>query len=515
MATRRGRAKVVQHFSLASRRSGVLLHITSLEGPYGCGDLGDSARRFVDWLAASGQTWWEVLPLSPLGKGNCPYASASAFASEPLLISLEGLVGAGWLKKSELPKGKTKQATADYDFARKTREPLLRRAYERFSAKPLPPEFSRFVEREAAWLSDHALYQAIVWKTGETSWRAWPKGLRDRDPKVCSAFLERFSEEVGYQLFLQWVLDAQWHDLRAYANDKHVALMGDVPIFVALDSADVWANREIFRLRKDGDPEVVAGVPPDHFNKDGQLWGNALYRWDVLKKDGYAWWVARFRRAMEMFDSVRIDHFIGFTRYYAIPGRAKNARKGRWEKVPGRDFFATLRKRLGTLPFVAEDLGNVSQEVWDLRDEFHFPGMRVLQFAFGEGGDFHRPHAYTKESVVYPGTHDNDTAIGWWKELGKRRDPKGRAKAEIAFLRSYLGVDGDEIHWDLIRAAWASPANLAIVPMQDVLGLDGRHRMNRPGIAEGQWEWRLPQGWDAPLPAGRLAWMTRAFGRGA
>lgn len=511
---------------LERRGSGVLTHITSLLGPYGTGDLGAEARRYVDWLAACRQTWWEVLPLSPIGKGNCPYASVSAFASEPMLISLEGLVEAGWLKSSELPKPlkptKSKSAKsaisgvvhADFDASRAIREKALRTAYGRFRKSPISREFTRFVERESHWLADYALFQALSRDLGKSSWTKWPKGLRDRDPEAMEDARERLADEIGFELFAQYVVERQWHDLRDYAADRGVRIMGDLPIFVSLDSADVWANREIFWTRRDGKPEFVAGVPPDYFNKDGQLWGSALYRWDVLKKSGYTWWIDRFRRSIELFDAVRIDHFIGFCRYWEIPGDAVNARKGRWVAVPGDSFFTALAKALGPLPLLAEDLGAVSEEVFALRDKHGFPGMRVIQFAFGddEGATHHRPHAYPPNSVAYTGTHDHDTTVGWWNDLN-RRAAKGKAPHDIAFLKEYLATDGEEPHWDVIRGVWASAANIAIAPMQDVLGLDGAHRMNVPGVPNGNWEWRLPEGWDDPVPAGRLARLTRVYGR--
>lgn len=451
------------------RSSGVLLHLTSLPGPHGCGDLGGEARAFVDFLARTGQRWWQMLPVGPVGHGDSPYSAPSAFAGNPLLIDLDAL-GIPLDRDVKLPT-----AAVDYEATKRFREAQLSVAFTRRDPKDV--RYTRFCEREEAWLDDFAEYMAEE---------------KDADP-----------EYVRWQ---QWVFDEQWSALKEYANDRGVRLIGDIPIFVAKDSADVWANEELF------DFDHVAGVPPDYFSKTGQRWGNPLYRWSRMKKDGYAWWVARFRMAARRFDLVRLDHFIGFARYWQVPADEDTAVNGRWMKGPGVDLFDRVRDALGKLPFIAEDLGAVSPRVTRLRRELGLPGMRLLQFAFGSDPQVEtfKPHAHTRSSFVYTGTHDNNTVRGWFFEEAAK-DERRRALA-------YLGRESEDpadvdISWEMIRLAMMSVAKTAIVPMQDILGLGSEGRMNFPGKSGGNWRWRMAQDAVTPAIEERLNSMTRTYDR--
>lgn len=507
--------------TLTTRASGVLLHPTSLPGPYGVGDLGPEARVFVDFLAEGAQRWWQMLPVVPIGPGYSPYASPSAFAGNPQILSLEEIVSTGLLAKRDIrpPRGLT-GSRAKFDAAWAFKEPLLRRAFERFegdSGSRDRKSFDEFRGAAEAWLPDYALFEALKTLHGGRPWNEWERSLRLREPGALSRAREAHSGEVRFHEFLQFLFDRQWRALRARANGKGVGLIGDIPIFVARDSADVWANTSVFELDAEGMPLRVAGVPPDYFSATGQLWGNPLYRWEVLRRRGYVWWVLRLRATYARFDAVRIDHFIGFSRFYAIPAGEKTAVNGKYEPGPGADFFEKVLSALGPVSLIAEDLGSVTPEVKALRDQFGFPGMRVLQFAFSPDGESpsYLPHNHVKRAVVYTGTHDNDTTAGWFRTRNHAPTKAAReaAKREREFCLRYAASDGKEIHWDLIRLAMGSVADTAVFPMQDLLGLGTDARMNLPGSPAGNWSWRLIAGQASPRVAKRLAELTRTYGR--
>lgn len=492
------------------RRSGILLHPTSLPGPHGSGDLGASAYHFVDWLVAGKQSLWQVLPLGDVGIGNSPYMSPSAFAGNVLLVDLVQLRDAGWLDEDDVASDASFDAhRVDHAAVGQFRMVRLRKAARRFLAAASAGEraaFEAFCEAERDWLDDYALFRALEHFCGsDVDWPDWTPPLAQRDERALKSEAKIFAEEIAFWKFSQWCFDSQWRRLKAYANERGIEIVGDVPIFVAMQSADVWARRELFRLDSLGNPSVVSGVPPDKFSSTGQRWGNPLYRWEAHDAEGYRWWVARMKRALALYDLVRIDHFRGFEAYWEIPAESESAMDGRWRPGPGTALFEALRAELGTLPFIAEDLGVITPEVNELRKSQGLPGMRILQFAFDFNQDNpYLPHNFKPDTVVYTGTHDNDTTRGWWNAL---------ADHERDYVRRYLAVSGEWIHWDMIRAAMSSVAAFAIAPMQDVLGLDSAHRMNRPGLAEGSWGWRFTwdqvEGWRA----GFLAEMAQLYGR--
>jgi 4-alpha-glucanotransferase len=499
-------------FSLKKRSSGILLHPTSLPGGHGVGDLGPEAQRFAALLASCGQTWWQMLPVGPIGPGNSPYASPSAFAGSPLLISLEKLAQDGLLAASDLRQGRgLSRERVNYAAAAKFKEARLRKAFASF--KP-DAAFKAFVEG-SHWLADYALYMALKKFHKGASWTSWPAPLRSRVPAALQAARRELAAEIRYHEFVQHVFARQWAELKRACGEAGVGLIGDIPIFVAHDSADVWSRPELFFLNEDGSLSVVAGVPPDYFSKTGQLWGNPLYRWDVLKGEGYGWWLERFRTAFSRFDAVRMDHFIGFQNYWEIPGGAKDAVGGRWMPGPGHDFFRVVKEALGSPEIIAEDLGVVTPEVAHLRDTFEFPGMYIVQFSFSEWDERHQPHSYVPRSVAYTGTHDNDTSVGWFNDPGGPASIRTREQIERerGHALRYTGGDGSEIHWDVTRLAMKSPSALAVIPAQDLLGLGSEARMNTPGTAEGNWEWRLQAGALTPEIMGRLAHLTGAHGR--
>ena len=491
---------------LTDRTSGVLLHPTSLPG----GDLGATAREMVDFLAAAGQSWWQMLPVGPTGYGNSPYSAQSAFAGNPALVSFERLVADGILGAADRP-----DVCGGH----------LANAFVAFSRNGGAdnPDFRRFTEETRAWLDDFAIYRAIKTVQGEVQWTRWPAPLRDRDAAALARFREETRQEIDFVRFVQWRFFGDWQLLREYAHARGIGLIGDLPIFLAHDSADVWLNRHQFFLDDAGEPTLVAGVPPDYFSATGQRWGNPLYRWAEMRATGFAWWIARFRATLALFDAVRLDHFIGYTRYWAIPAREPTAIKGRWRPGPGARFFRAVAAALGELPLIAEDLGAVTPEVESLRARFGFPGIKLLQFAFGtdpQAPSF-LPHNYPRAAVAYTGTHDNDTTAGWFHDLGSgTRDPEQSALERRAALR-YLGApegddageDGEKIHWRMIRAIMGSVANVAIVPAQDLLGLGSEARMNHPGTATGNWSFRLSPGALTPAIADRLRDLTETYGR--
>ena len=471
------------------RSSGLLLHITSLPGPYGIGDLGPEARAFAADLADAGCTFWQVLPLGPTGYGDSPYQTFSAFAGNPYLVSPDDLVAEGLLQPAEMvevpafPRGRV-----DYAALIPWKRALLRRAFERFREGRFPQleaDLAAFRARHATWLDDFALFMALKEAHGGAPWTQWPSPLRSREPTALAQARQTLADAVERVVFEQFLFFRQWQALRKAAAARGVRFIGDAPIFVAHDSADVWAHPELFCLDETGQPTVVAGVPPDYFSPTGQRWGNPLYCWETHRGQGYAWWLARLRTLLDLVDVVRLDHFRGFVAYWEIPAEAPTAEAGRWVKGPGAAFFAAVRDALGNPSLIAEDLGVITPEVEALRDRFGFPGMKVLLFAFGSGPQNpFLPHNYAHSNfVVYTGTHDNDTAWGWWGERA--------SEAERDFARRYLAVDGSDIAWDLIRAAWRSVAKWAIAPVQDVLGLGNEARMNYPGRMSGNWAWRM------------------------
>lgn len=501
------------------RRCGVLLHPTSLPGPHGMGDMGPGAYHFVDWLVTAGQSAWQVLPLNPIGAGNSPYASVSVFAGNPLLIALEPLIEAGLLRSpSHDELGQFDSRRVDYERVIPWRMAKLREAEATFFATASAgarAAFETYVAAEADWLEDYALFMAIdtqqrALHPGQefVDWQDWPAELARREPAALAAAREQHAGELRFWRFVQHVFDEQWRILRRYANERGIAIVGDMPIFVAGHGADCWSRQELYHLDPSGRPHVVAGVPPDFFSKEGQRWGNPLYDWDAMARDGYRWWIARTRRQLALADYVRLDHFRGFAGYWEIPAAAKTALEGHWEPGPGAALFEALREQLGErLPLLAEDLGIITKDVEALRDRFELPGMRILQFGFAEDGKHpFLPHNYAHNCVAYTGTHDNDTVHGWyWSSSDRVR----------AFARAYLGLaqhEESQLHWAMIRAVSASVARMVFFPMQDVLGLDGSHRMNVPGKTEC-WTWRF--GWDmvGGEPAWRLSQIAAAHGR--
>jgi 4-alpha-glucanotransferase len=483
------------------RRAGILLHPTSLPGSEETGDLGLNGCHFVDLLVDCGVTVWQVLPLGPTHDDGSPYQCLSVHAGNPRLISFERLVEAGWLEPNEL-------AAQQHPTARQRRQTLLQRAYQGFregASRQAHAALQSFCEEQGHWLEDYALYQAIKTEQAGQAWSEWPKQLRQRETATVNKTRQRLASEIKQTQFEQYVFFRQWEALKRYANARGVLLFGDMPIFVAYDSADVWAHREYFDLNKDDSARVVAGVPPDYFSATGQLWGNPHYRWDVMQDDGFLWWKERMETQLRLFDIVRIDHFRGFEAYWEVPAGEPTAINGRWVKAPGDELFAALTQHFERFPIVAEDLGVIGPEVEALRDRYGLPGMRVLHFGF-EGGpeNPHQFYNHKPNGVVYTGTHDNDTTLGWFQSL---------APGQQRHIYEYLGSSPEPMPWLLIRLALLSVSRLAILPMQDLLELDSQHRMNRPGTAEGNWQWRFT--WDqvAPDMPGRLGHLVNLYGR--
>jgi 4-alpha-glucanotransferase len=504
--------------SLRRRASGLLLHPTSLPGAHGSGDLGAEAVRFVDFLALAGQRVWQMLPVGPPGFGNSPYSAGSAFAGSPLLLSLEGLAEAGFLDRAELANDTLPPGRIDWGTAITHREKYLARAAARCAAAPaaVRAPVLAYREREARWLDDYALYSAIKRAHGGGPWIDWSEALRAREPAALAEARRDLAGDIERTVFEQWAFDLQWNAVREACRARGVALIGDIPIFVAHDSADVWQHQDLFHLDPGGRPTVIAGVPPDYFSATGQRWGNPLYRWGRMRARGFDWWIDRLRVTLSRFDAIRLDHFIGFSRNWEIPADEPTAIVGRWRRGPGAALFDAAKAALGDLPLIAEDLGLVTPRVRRLRRRYRFPGLRILQFAFGtdpQAPSF-LPHAHDKNAVVYTGTHDNDTIVGWYRDRG---DAHSRTAAAVETEReralAYLHSDGTEVHWDFIRAGLQSVARLAVFPVQDVLGLDREARMNLPGTSERNWEFRLEPGALTPAVAERLRDLTKLYGR--
>lgn len=495
----------------ASRLSGILLHPTSLPSAYGVGDLGPAAHAFVDHLAQSQQRLWQVLPLGPVGPGASPYSSPSTFAGNPLLVSPARLLDQGLLTTDDVtPLTKLPADRMDASRLIPRKRAALQAAFERFDADASASQhhaFEQFWQSQSAWLDDYALYMALKDEHDGAAWTEWAPALVRRDPDALAEARERLTHQRRMHAFWQYLFDEQWSALRAYCHTNDVQLFGDLPIYVAHDSADVWANRDRFHLAPDGTATAVAGVPPDYFSPEGQLWGNPLYRWDRMRAAGYAWWIRRFRQALRRVDLIRLDHFRGFEAYWAVPGDATTAIHGEWREGPGADLFHALEAALGTLPVVAEDLGVITEPVRALRDQFHFPGMGVLQFAFnGDPSNEFLPHNYRRRLVAYTGTHDNNTLRGWWTD---DLDPASRAQA-----RQYLDVQEEAALFDRsLRMLMASVAERVITPLQDVMELGADARMNTPGQEKHNWTWRYTSDQLTPAMLDHLRACTETFGR--
>jgi 4-alpha-glucanotransferase len=497
-------------FGMNERFSGILLHPTSLSNSYPIGDLGPAAKAFVDFMVESGQHWWQMLPIGPAGEENSPYQSSSAFAGNPLLISPERLMERGFLTLQEIelpPSGGA--GKVDYPEASGLKLGWLRKAFDQFQKnkkRAWQSELDAFIREESFWLEDFTLFCSIQENEGTSDWTRWKKELRTRQPDALIGAQERFADAIDYHQFVQWQFSLQWKELKAYSTSKNVQLIGDLPLFVDHHSADVWAHSRLFKLNTDGNPSVVAGVPADCFSKTGQLWGLPVYRWDVLESQHYRWWIERLRMAFRRFDVNRLDHFIGFVRTYEVSAQAKTALNGKYQPGGGAAFFNNVRETLGPLPFIADDLGDTTREVVALLNQFEIPGNRVLQFEFGSDLQSNSQPAaqHPLKTVVYTGTHDNDTTAGWYDKLpGWQRQS----------LEKKLGTNGQQIVWAMIRAALASPADTAILLAQDILGLGTEARMNLPGTAKGNWNWRLKDGVLTQKLAQRLRALTIELGR--
>jgi 4-alpha-glucanotransferase len=469
------------------RTSGVLMPISSLPSPYGIGTMGKSAKKFIDFLEKAGQKYWQILPICQTSYGDSPYQSFSSFAGNPYFIDLEYLCKEKLLTKKECesyPWGDN-PSYVDYGTMYQSRYALLRKAYKRFR-KAVPEDYDAFCKNEKEWLEEYALFMAIKDANGGVSWLNWEPDLKRRKEPALAKAREAYADDIDFYRMLQYLFFKQWRQLKAYANGKGIEIIGDVPIYVAMDSADVWANPTQFYLDRNLNPIEVAGCPPDAFAEDGQLWGNPLFRWDVMKKDGFTWWTKRVKAVASLYDIVRIDHFRGFDSYYAIPAKDDTARNGKWKKGPGIALFQTLEKNLGKLPIIAEDLGFLTPSVHKLLKDSGFPGMKVIQFAFDSREDSdYLPHNYPTNCVVYTGTHDNDTVMGWMKTAPKQ---------SVKFAKAYLNLTEEEgYNWGMMRAAWSSVADLAIVPMQDIIGLGSEARINIPSTLGNNWKWRATE----------------------
>ncbi|MEP7154725.1 MAG: 4-alpha-glucanotransferase [Betaproteobacteria bacterium] len=493
---------------LTQRSAGILLHVTSLPGPYGIGDFGPGATAFVDWLASAGQKLWQWLPTTPIGPANSPYQSVSAFAGSPLMVAFEPLIERGWMPAPSDPATAFDMHAVEFDRVVPWRIAQLRAAAAGFSSRAGHEDrqsFAAWRERQLHWLDDYALFMALETANRGQPWWEWPPALRRRDANALASARQEHKDEIAFWQFVQWCFDTQCSALKAYANKRGIAIMGDLPIFVAHHSADCWARPDLYFLDETFQPTVVAGVPPDSMAPLGQRWGNPHYRWDRMAAENFSWWTARVARALTQADAIRIDHFRGFAGYWEIPTGRADAIEGRWVTGPGKPLFEAIEFALGKLPIVAEDLGLITPDVIELRDSCGFPGMRIVQFGFGGDGDHEfLPHNYPVNTLAYTGTHDNDTVRGWWDAAPAR---------ERAYAGSYLVAGANNIHWAMIRAACNSVATTAVFPLQDVLGLDGKHRMNTPGTVERNWAWRFEWNMLDHETTRVLAMITAASGR--
>jgi 4-alpha-glucanotransferase len=502
------------------RASGILLHPTSLPGRFGIGDLGSEAHEFVDFLVASGQSLWQVLPLGPTGYGDSPYACYSAFAGNTLLISPKRLFEAGVLTKSELadfpslPKDRV-----DFEQVQTAKDAMLEKAfagYQRITETEFRSAFETFVGQNSSWLDDYALFRALKTAHRGAAWHEWEPALVQRESSALTRARNELYQQIEAHKFFQFLFFKQWFELKAYCNEREIGIIGDIPIFVAQDSADVWTNPNQFKLDENGRPVVVAGVPPDYFSATGQFWGNPLYDWEHMLNDGFKWWIERVRATLHTVDIARIDHFRGFAACWEIPAGDKTAERGRWVEAPGRELFNAIRDALGELPIIAEDLGVITPDVEKLRDDFRLPGMRILQFGFSsDTKNIDLPHNYHSNVVVYTGTHDNNTTVGWFNSVAGEGSTRTLAQinTERKFCMKYLHTDGKEIQWDFIRTVLASVANTAIVPLQDLLGLGTEARMNLPNSTSGNWSWRFQDKTLTATHQNRLREMTDVYGR--
>lgn len=489
------------------RTSGILMHISSLPSKYGIGTMGKEAKRFVNFLAEAGQTYWQILPVCPTSYGDSPYQSFSSFAGNPYFIDLELLCRDGLLTEEECSSYSwgADETKVDYGILYENRYDLLKKAYARFLARK-PKAFYAFCKKEQAWLDDYALFMALKDENGGAAWQEWKRGWKFREQEAIEEAKNEYADEIEFYKMLQFLFFKQWRSLKAYANKKGISIIGDVPIYVAGDSADVWANTDQFYLDEQKNPIEVAGCPPDAFSEDGQLWGNPLFRWDVMKQDGYRFWTDRIRAMSKLYDVVRIDHFRGFDSYYAIPALDTTARNGTWKKGPGMELFKTLEEKLGKLDIIVEDLGFLTPSVLQLVKDSGFPGMKVLQFAFDtrEESDY-LPHNYQSHSVVYTGTHDNDTIMGWMKTA---------PKDSVKFAKKYFNLTRKEgYNWGMMRGAWASVSDLAVVPMQDILGLSNEARMNTPSTLGENWKWRMKRRQITKKLAAKVRKYVKMYGR--
>ena len=500
-----------EEIEMFERSSGILLHPTSLPGKYGIGSLGKEAYKFVDFLKKSNQKLWQIFPLGPTGYGDSPYQCFSSFAGNPYLIDFDLLIEQNLLTEEDLKDVNFggNEEYIDYGAIYNQKYPLLRKAYENFKAngnKELKEKLETFKTENSSWLDDYSLYISLKNHFNGLPWNEWEDDIRTRKEAAINKYKAELANEIEYHNFIQFLFFTQWNNVKKYANDNGIKIIGDIPIFVAVDSSDAWANPEIFLFDPELKPVKVAGVPPDYFSATGQLWGNPLYDWDKLKELNYKWWVDRVRANLSTCDIIRIDHFRGFEAYWAVPYGDDTAINGQWVKGPGIDLFNKIKEELGELPIIAEDLGLMTQGVIDLRDATGFPGMKILGFAFdSEEENDYLPHTYTKNCVVYTGTHDNDTLIGWFTKA-KEKDKQ--------FARDYLNSQTDDnIHWDAIRGAWSSVANMAIAPIQDFLGLGSEARINTPGVASGNWQWRLKDDVLTDELAEKIAKFTKVYSR--
>lgn len=502
------------------RSSGILLHPTSLPGPFGIGDLGPQAYTFADFLISSDQSLWQVLPLGPTGYGDSPYACYSAFAGNTLLISPEQLFEDKLLAPEDLQVETSGSAgRVDFQAVHKFKDSILGKAFAHFTQNgdsTLRAAFEDFRRRNLSWLDDYALFRALKDVHDGVAWNEWDPEYVRREPAALAGAVDKLRDQIEAQKFYQFLFFRQWFALKAYCNARGIKFVGDIPIFVAHDSADVWTNPDQFKLDKNGTPLVVAGVPPDYFSTTGQLWGNPLYNWDRMLADGFKWWIKRVDSTLKVVDIVRVDHFRGFAACWEIPGGDKTAERGRWVEAPGKELFTAIRATLGELPIIAEDLGVITPDVVALRDGFGFPGMRILQFAFG--GDTKNtdlPHNYVSNVAAYTGTHDNDTTVGWFRSVAGEGSTRTAAQIEQErnFCLRYLNTTGKEIHWDFIRGVLASVANTAVVPLQDLLGLGTEARMNLPNSTEGNWSWRFKKGALTADIAAHFKELTEVYGR--